>query len=87
MQMIALHKDPQGVNVFKRIEVTTVMHAKQGNTSSGATETITSTNKDYELNSLRERIMELEEKLHMHLFEKAETTTLSWGYFSACACT
>ena len=74
--MIALHKDPQGINVFKRIEVTTVMHSKQESSSSGATETITSTlNKDYELNSLRERIMQLEEKLHLFEKEMAETTT------------
>ena len=73
--MIALHKDPQGMNVFKRIEVTTVMPAKQGNTSSGASETTTSTlNKDYELNSLHERIMQLEEQLRLYEKENAETS-------------
>ena len=39
--MIALHKDPKGLNVFKRIEVTTVAPTKQGS-SCVTKETITS---------------------------------------------
>ena len=73
--MIALYKDPQGKNVFKRMEVITQVRSSSNSgiptntTSTGAT----GRDSDSELTILRERVTQLEERLK--LYEEREDET------------
>ena len=67
--MIALYKDPQGKNVFKRMEVkTTTTEMKSGSSGSASTNTASTVDKEgvSELTILRERVTQLEAKLKLH---------------------
>ena len=63
--MVALYKDPQGKNVFKRVAITTQVRSSS---ISGSNTNTTSTGAtwgdgDSELTTLRERVTQLEERL------------------------
>lgn len=68
--MIALYKDPKGRRVFKRMEVktTTTQMSSSGTSGSASTNTASTVDKegDSELNILRERVTQLEERLKMY---------------------
>ena len=66
--MIALYKDPQGKNVFKRVAITTQVRSSG---TSGSNTNTTSTGAaegdgDSELTILRERVTQLEERLKLY---------------------
>ena len=66
--MVALYKDPQGKNVFKRVALTTQVRSSG---TSGSNTNITSTGAaerdgDGELTILRERVTQLEEMLKLY---------------------
>ena len=73
--MVALYKDPQGKNVFKRVALTTQVKSPG---TSGSNINTTSTRAavgdgDSELTILRERVTQLEERLK--LYEEKENSS------------
>ena len=59
--MVALYKDPQGENVFKRMESNTVDTQMSSSSTLGPKSNSTTNNND--LNALQERVTQLEEEL------------------------